>query len=122
MKKIFLFLVLGTSILQTGCASYQNICQSTDWEQKGFNDAKAGLPIQSEINDCAGESTTSARYASGRDKGNTEFCTYNGGLLFGQQGGIYAGTCPKTLERAFKEGYLKGKAEYDRQQAEKGNK
>lgn len=101
MKKIFLFLVLGL----VSCANKPQIAPSTDWEQKGISDSKASEPVQT----------------APPEKSQTEFCTYQGGLQFGQQGGIYTGNCPKTLERAFKKGYLKGRAEYDKQHPQEGN-
>lgn len=109
MKKIFLFSMLAMAVQTTGCSSAPKLVPSTDWEQKGVSESKA---------------TTSAVPSTplNPEKEETLFCSYNGGLEFGRQGGVYTGNCPKTLERTFKKGYLKGKAEYDKQQADKGSK
>lgn len=101
--------MLAMAIQTTGCSSVPKLVPSTAWEQKSVSESKAtesavpSIPLNPEIDE-------------------TLFCSYNGGLEFGRKGGIYKGNCPKTLERTFKKGYLKGKAEYDKQQAEKGNK
>ena len=108
MKKIFLFSLIAMA-LQTGCSSAPQLVPSTDWEQKSVSESKAtesavpSTPLNQET-----------------EKAN--FCSYSGGLAFGRQGGVYAGNCPKTLERAFKKGYLKGRAEYDSQHPQEGNK
>ncbi len=109
MKKIFLFSMFAMAVQFTGCSSAPVLVPSTDWEQKSISESKA--------TESAVPSTPLTP-----EKEETLFCSYNGGLEFGRQGGIYTGNCPKTLERTFKKGYLKGKAEYDKQQAEKGSK
>jgi len=109
MKKIFLFSMLAMAIQTTGCSSAPKLVPSTDWEQKSVSESKAT------------ESSVPSPSLN-PEKNENLFCSYNGGLEFGRQGGIYTGNCPKTLERSFKKGYLKGKAEYDKQQADKGSK
>lgn len=109
MKKIFLFSIFAMAIQLTGCSTAPVLVPSTGWEQKSVSESKGT------------ESAVSSAPVN-PEKEESIFCSYNGGLEFGRQGGVYTGNCPKTLERTFKKGYAKGKAEYDKQQAEKGNK
>lgn len=109
MKKIFLFSMLTMAVQLSGCSSAPQLVPSTDWEQKSISESK-------------GTESAVPSAPMHPEKELTVFCSYNGGLEFGRQGGIYTGNCPKPLERTFKKGYLKGKAEYDKQQAEKGSK
>ncbi|AZZ37712.1 hypothetical protein CIK05_13200 [Bdellovibrio sp. qaytius] len=109
MKKIFLFSMFAMAAQFTGCSSAPQLVPSTAWEQKSVSESKA--------TESAVPSTPLVP-----EKVDNSFCSYNGGLEFGRQGGVYTGNCPKTLERTFKKGYLKGKAEYDKQHAGKGNK
>ena len=110
MKNIFLLSLTAMALQTTGCASgAPKLVPSTDWEQKSVSESKATEPA-----------VPSTPLNQETEKAN--FCSYSGGLAFGRQGGVYAGNCPKTLERAFKKGYLKGRAEYDAQHPEEGNK
>lgn len=108
MKKIFLFSVIAMALQITGCSSAPVLVPSTHWEQQSTSESKATAPVDPNPPEPAKEQTS--------------FCSYNGGLEFGRQGGVYTGQCPKTLERAFKKGYLKGRAEYDKQHPQEGNK
>ncbi|MCM2353022.1 MAG: DUF2799 domain-containing protein [Pseudobdellovibrio sp.] len=110
MKKAFLFSFIAMALQFTGCASgAPKLVPSTDWEQKSVSESKATEPA-----------VPSTPLNQETEKAN--LCSYSGGLAFGRQGGVYIGQCPKTLERAFKKGYLKGRAEYDQQHPQEGNK
>lgn len=110
MKQIFLFSLFAMAVHFTGCSTAPVLVPSTAWEQKSVSESKAT------------ESAVPSTPLVAPEKEENVFCSYNGGLEFGRQGGVYTGNCPKTLERTFKKGYLKGKAEYDKQQADKGSK
>jgi hypothetical protein len=94
-----LLVVLATS----GCATLSdNQCHSDSWANVGFR-ACEKYGIEPERTD----------YLAGHDEGLVQYCTRHNGFEVGRSNGTYEGVCATLNERAFLEGFNKGKALYE---------
>ena len=106
-------------VLLAGCSTYsKKECEVKDWYQEGYNSAREGNTIDS-INhfrkNCSqehGVAINETLFNEGFEKGLTYLCTEQQGRLFGQQGRVYRGTCPKELESNFVKTYESGRMDF----------
>lgn len=112
-------LLLMVSLLSLGaCSSIsQQECQLGDWFAIGKTDAQQGIAasqFRSYQKECArhGHNSDFQAYQQGHAEGAIEFCQYDQGVLWGQQGKSYNSICSGALEAEFKLGYQRGRSWY----------
>jgi hypothetical protein len=104
-------LLLATiSALTTGCATIsEEQCRLGDWYQVGLADGQTGKKnMAADYNkDCAEYkvSVDVEKYNTGRETGLRSYCSYENGVLMGEQGSSYENVCPADLSKEFLSGY-----------------
>lgn len=113
-----LIAVCGLALTSCNTMSKED-CEQIDWNRVGFRAALRGQTISDAIPDrtqsCRDDYGLRPNFddiQSGYAQGLRYFCTEDGGLTFGRNGGLYSGTCPKDTEKSFIEGYRTGKLDY----------
>jgi hypothetical protein len=111
--------VLLATLAMSGCATLnENECRSGSWTDIGFRDGRNGLSpdrIADHKEACEqyGVEPDRTDYLAGRDDGLVQYCTRHNGFEVGRSNGTYDGVCAALNERAFLEGFNKGKALYE---------
>ena len=111
--------VLLATISLSGCASLsESECRSNSWADIGFRDGRNGrspdrIADHKEACEKYGIEPDRDDYLDGRDEGLVQYCTRHNGFQVGSANGTYEGVCAASNERAFLEGFNKGKSLYD---------
>jgi hypothetical protein len=111
--------VLLAALTLSGCASLnESECRSGSWSDIGFRDGRNGRSVDriAEHKEACKKydiEPDRADYLSGRDEGLIQYCTRHNGFEVGRSNGTYEGVCARLNERAFLEGFNKGKALYE---------
>ncbi|MFC4655005.1 DUF2799 domain-containing protein [Rheinheimera marina] len=115
MKHLLLLLPVLSLV---ACSSIsQQECQLGDWFAIGKTDAQQGIEaskFRSYQQECAkhGLSSDFQAYQQGHAAGAIEFCQYDNGVLWGQQGKSFNPLCSGALETEFRLGYERGRQWY----------
>lgn len=111
--------VLLAALTLSGCATLnESECRSGAWSDIGFRDGRNGRSADrildhQEACETYGIEPERADYLAGRDEGLVQYCTRHNGFEVGRSNGTYEGVCATLNERAFLDGFNKGKALYD---------
>jgi len=103
----------------SGCATLnESECRSGSWSDIGFRDGRNGrsadrIADHKEACEKYGIEPERDDYLTGRDEGLVQYCTRHNGFEVGRSNGTYEGVCATLNERAFLDGFNKGKALYD---------
>jgi len=115
MKQLVcLLLLVGIS----GCSSIsQQECQLGDWYAIGKTDGEQGIAasqFRTYQKECSkhGLNSDYPAYQRGHAAGAIQFCQYDNGIAWGQQGKSYNTLCVGALEAEFKLGYERGRNWY----------
>lgn len=96
-------------------------CENFNWQQLGYQDGLKGRPANDfdgyhdRVKACAqhGIEANKKLYIDGLTQGLILYCTYESGVLHGDNGDEYAGVCPRSLQEKFLQGYNLGKQRYN---------
>ncbi len=98
MRNILILLL--TPFILSACSSLSiEDCAVTDWQQRGYEEAKRGFNLKQydeyaqECKDIGGVIPSKAKYSTGHYKGTQEFCTVLSGYSYGKSGGYYSQSC-----------------------------
>jgi len=111
--------VLLVTLASSGCASLsESECRSDSWADIGFRDGRNGrspdrIADHKEACEKYGIEPDRMDYLAGRDEGLVQYCTQHNGFEVGRSNGTYEGVCAALNERAFLDGFNKGKALYE---------
>ena len=117
MLKLFVKMLLLSSLLG-GCASMdKSECLVADWYTVGYEDGslgKANTSISEYRKDCAKHHVVPNldAYRNGHYEGSKQFCNERNGFAVGNSGRTYKRSCPQDLEDAFLLGYKDGQNLY----------
>ena len=102
-----------------GCATLnESECLNASWSDIGYRDGRTGhspdrISDHTEACQKYGVAPDRKDYLAGRDEGLVQYCTRHNGFEVGLANGSYEGVCATMNERAFIEGFNKGKALYE---------
>lgn len=91
----------------SACATLtKSECLTSDWEQIGISDGRAGLPVSrlAEHSDACskhGVVPDTARYHAGRDRGLSLYCTLDSAFMQGMADNDYLDVCPNESHAGF---------------------
>jgi hypothetical protein len=111
--------ILLVVLTMSGCATLsESQCRSDSWADIGFRDGRNGyspdrIADHKEACEKYGIEPDRADYLAGRDEGLVQYCTRHNGFEVGRSNGTYEGVCATLNERAFLDGFNKGKALYE---------
>ena len=120
--RIFLFLVLASSVLLSGCATMSaDECKVANWSDVGLRDGIEGAALSkmgARVKDCAQAKVAvdTPRYLQGRDQGLLHFCQIEKAVPLGLKGGIYSGVCPVEIDGEFRRRFRLGRDVFDARQ------
>lgn len=110
------------SVLISGCATMsKEECKVANWKNVGFNDGASGeaVLLADHAESCAKTGITPNRtlYMQGYVEGEKNYCTYDNGLIAGEENKYIGDVCKKPgLKAPFNDGYLQGKKRYAKKQ------
>jgi len=116
-----LLILITIPFIFSACSSLTvEDCAMTDWQQKGYDEAKRGFNLEQyeeyakECKEIGGVIPSKAKYSTGHYKGTQEFCTVLSGYAYGKGGGYYSQSCSDwNLDATeFLKGYNSGKEYY----------
>lgn len=108
IHRLLVLLLLTT--IASGCATIsKEQCTLGDWYQIGLADGQQGKSNMAAdySKDCAeyNVSVNVTQYNAGRDSGLSAYCSYENGVLMGEQGNSYENVCPADMAKDFLSGY-----------------
>jgi hypothetical protein len=113
--------VLLAVLAMSGCATLnEGQCRSDSWADLGFLDGRNGRSVDriadhKEACEKYGTDPDRDDYVADRNEELVQYCTRHNGFEVGRSNGTYEGVCATVNERAFLEGFNKGKALYEAQ-------
>ena len=119
VRRLTCLSLLLAALAMSGCATLnESQCRSASWAEIGFRDGRNGrsadrIPDHTEACEKYGVAPDGTDYPAGRDEGLVQYCTRHNGFEVGRSNGTYDGVCVTLNERAFLEGFNKGKALYE---------
>src|SRR3954471_3122610 len=119
IRRLLCLSVVLATLATSGCATLnESECRSGSWSDIGFRDGRNGrsadrIADHKEACEEYGVEPERAEYLAGRDEGLVQYCTRHNGFEVGRSNGTYEGVCAALNERAFLDGFNKGKTLYD---------
>lgn len=116
MSKIFILLLVASSLLACGGNIKESNCTGNNWASVGYDTAKKGKSIRSfdeYTKACGANLSAGAKdaYIDGYTKGIIEYCTYDNGYKIGSANATIPDVCPYELRAEFIKGYKQGNLE-----------
>ncbi|ABD80630.1 hypothetical protein Sde_1368 [Saccharophagus degradans 2-40] len=119
-------LLISFVLITTGCGASMQAkdCATTDWNQKGYEDAMQGKTnetFEEYKNICSANPPNAAEYVTGYKRATTEYCTESNGYDRGIKGGKYHLSCAQDSEyyHAYVKALKKHSEERERKQLER---
>lgn len=120
MSFVLVLGLLTAAFSFVGCSTYsKRDCQNMDWFQAGQKFAMNGKTLQDSqehyAKECSAQheiSVDQEKLKLGYESGLKVFCSESYSYEFAKSGGVYLGTCPKSIEDTMLPGLKNGRIQY----------